>query len=88
MGLRSQVIDTLFKGNRDPLSNIICNVKGTATSPDGVVTAVRGTFFCMVNCGTAADDDDVYINTDGATAWTKIYDASTTGHLYLPTVAP
>lgn len=89
MGLRSQVIDTVFKGNQDPLANILHNAKGVATDPTTLVlVAVRGTFFCMVNCGTAADDDDVYINTDGAYAWTKIYDASTTGHLYLPTVAP
>jgi len=90
MGLRSQVIDTVFKGNADPLSNILHNTKGVATDPQTLVlVAPRGTFFCMVNCGTADDDDDVYINTDGASAWTKIYDGGTSGHhLYLPTVAP
>lgn len=88
MGLRSQVIDTLFRGNRDPLSNIIHNVKDDATSPDAQVKATMGTFFCMVDSGTAADDDDIYINTDGDTAWTKIFDASSRHHLYLPTVDP
>jgi hypothetical protein len=82
MGLQTQLIDTLFGGNRNPLSNILYNTAGDATSPNGVVTAPIGTFFVMVSSGTAASDDDVYINTDGATAWTLIYDASARGHIY------
>lgn len=80
MSLRRQVIDTLFGGNRDPLTRIIKRT-GTAVSPDTVVTAPRGTFLCMDYNGNDVDDD-IYINTDGATAWTLIYDASTRGHLY------
>jgi len=82
MGKKTQLIDTLFGGNQDPLANIIHNVAGIATSPNGVVTAPIGTFFVMTSSGTAASDDDVYINTDGASAWTLIYDASSRGHLY------
>jgi hypothetical protein len=81
MSLRRQVIDTLFGGNRDPLTRIIPGTKGSATSPNGVTTAPIGTFYCMDYSGNAADDD-IYINTDGATAWTLIYDASARGHLY------
>jgi hypothetical protein len=85
MGLRRQVIDTVFGGNRDPLAHIIKRTKGTDVSPDGVITAPRGTLCCMDYSGDAADDD-IYLNTSttasGGTTWTLIYDASTQGHLY------
>ena len=81
MGLRNAVIDTVFAGNKDPLSNIIKGTKGSATSPNGVTTAVEGALLVMDYNGDDADDD-VYINTDGSTAWTLIYDASARGHLY------
>jgi hypothetical protein len=81
MSLRRQVIDTLFGGNRDPLTRIIKRTQGTDVSPNTVITAPIGTFCCMDFSGDACDDD-IYINTDGATAWTLIYDASTRGHLY------
>ncbi|KKN42498.1 hypothetical protein LCGC14_0712590 [marine sediment metagenome] len=81
MSLRRQVINTVFVGETDPLTNIIKRTKGTAVSPDGVVKAVEGTFLVMDYNGNDADDD-VYINTDGSTAWTLIYDASVRGHLY------
>ena len=85
MGLRTQVIDTLFAGQRDPLAHIVHNTKGVATSPNGVLSAPRGTILCMVDSGTAASDDDIYLNTSTATTgttWTLVYDASTQGHLY------
>lgn len=81
MSARSQLINTLFGGNQDPLARILHNTKGTATSPNGVVTAPIGTFYVMVSSGTAASDDDVYINTDGSTAWSLVYDASAIGHI-------
>lgn len=81
MGLRNAVIDTVFGGQKDPLANIIKRTKGSSVSPNAVITAPIGTF-CVMDFNGDDTDDDVYINTDGATAWTLIYDASTTGHLY------
>jgi len=86
MGKRRQVIDTVFAGIDDPLSHVVYNVKGVATSPNGVLSAPRGTFFVMNSSGTAASDDDVYLNnstTSPGTTWTLIYDASSVGHLYV-----
>ena len=81
MGLRNAVIDTVFAGEKDPLAHIIKRTKGTAVSPDGVITAKEGILLVMDYNGNDADDD-VYINTDGSTAWTLLYDASVRGHLY------
>jgi hypothetical protein len=86
MGLRRQVIDTLFGGNRDPLAHIIKRTKGTDVSPHGVVAAPIGTFCCMDYSGNAADDD-IYLctigsATAGSTTWVLVYDASDRGHLY------
>ena len=80
MSLRRQVIDTLFGGNRDPLTRIVQRT-GTAVSPNTVVTAPIGTFLCMDYNGDDADDD-IYINTNGTTGWSLVYDASSKGHLY------
>ena len=80
MSLRRQVIDTLFGGNRDPLTRIITQV-GDATSPNGVTTAPIGTFLCIDFNGDAGDDD-IYINTNGTTGWSLVYDASARGYLY------
>jgi hypothetical protein len=82
MGKMTQVIDTLFKGNRNPFNRIMTNTPGVATSPNGVKTAPKGTLFVMTSSGTAESDDDIYINMDGSTTWTLIYDASTYGHIY------
>ena len=80
MSLRRQLIDTLFGGNRDPLTRIIKQT-GSDVSPNGVTTAPIGTFLCMDYNGDACDDD-IYINTNGTTGWSLVYDASARGHLY------
>ena len=80
MGLRRALIDTLFGGNKDPLSRIIKQT-GDATSPNGVTTAPIGTFLLIDYNGDDADND-VYINTNGTTGWSLVYDASAIGHLY------
>jgi len=79
MGLRSHLVNTLFGGNKDPLSRILKR-SGTAVSPDTVVTAPIGTFIVMDYYGNAADND-IYINTDGSTAWSLVYDASSRGYI-------
>jgi len=78
MSARQVLIDTLFQGNKDPLSNIIVGEAEDAT-PEAGITAPIGTFFLVVYPGNAVDYD-VYINDDGATSWELIYDASTLGH--------
>ena len=80
MSLRRQIIDTIFKGRENVLKDIITRA-GTDVSPNGVVTAPLGTFLIMDYNGNAVDDD-VYINTNGTTGWSLIYDASALGHLY------
>ena len=71
MGLRGSLIATAFAGYADPLSRIVTRV-ATAVSPDTVITAPKGTFLIMDYNGNAVDKD-VYINTDGSTAWTLIH---------------
>ena len=84
MSLRRQVIDTLFNGQSDPLAHVIKRTKGTAVSPDGVVTAPFGTLLVMDYNGNDADGD-VYYNVTAAKAigssWTLCYDASVLGHV-------
>jgi len=80
MSLRRQVIDTLFGGNRDPLTRIVKRAGGSGT-PNASLTAPIGTF-CCIDYNGQVTDDDIYINTDGATAWSLVYDASEKGHLY------
>jgi len=79
MGLRSHLVYTLFGGNKDPLSRILKR-SGTAVSPNGVVTAPIGTFIVMDYYGNDADND-IYINTNGSTDWSLVYDASARGHI-------
>ena len=79
MGLRSTLVNTLFGGNKDPLSRILKQTD-SATSPNGVITAPIGTFFIIDYNGNAADND-IYINTDGSTAWSLVYDASAIGYI-------
>jgi len=81
MSLAQQVRDTLFGGRQDPLNTVLTNVIGVATSPNGVQSAPIGTLWIMGDTGTAASDDDVYINTDGSTTWVLVYDASSLGHI-------
>lgn len=71
MGLLGQLIATCFAGQADPLAHIITKV-GSAVSPNGVETAPKGTFLIMDYNGNAVDKD-VYINTDGTSAWTLIH---------------
>ena len=75
MGLQRRLIETAFAGCADPLSRILLR-SATAVSPDGVVTAPKGTFLIMDYYGNAVDKD-VYINTDGSTAWTIIHNETT-----------
>lgn len=71
MSLRGQLIETCFAGQSDPFTRIITKVD-SAVSPDGVESAPKGTFLIMDYNGNAVDKD-VYINTDGSTAWTLIH---------------
>ena len=77
MSLKACVLDTVFGGRQDPLNDILVQAS-SATSPNGVKTALIGTFYVM-DYPSNACDNDVYINTDGSTAWTLIYDASSRG---------
>ena len=71
MSKRGQVIEHVFAGNTDPLAKIEVQV-GSATSPNGVKTSPQGTFF-LIDYKDDDSDKDVYINTDGASAWTQIH---------------
>lgn len=71
MSKRGQIIEHVFDGNADPLSKIMVQT-GSATSPNGVITAPQGTFFLVDYTGDDSDKD-VYINTDSASAWTQIH---------------
>ncbi len=71
MGKRQSVIDNVFAGQNDPLSKIMVQ-KQDATSPNGAISAPQGTFFLIDYTGDASDKD-IYINTDGSTAWTQIH---------------
>ena len=71
MSLRGALIEHVFAGNNDPFVNILKQT-GSATSPNGVVTAIKGTFLIVDYVGDDSDND-VYINTDGSTAWTQIH---------------
>ena len=70
MSLKGKLIETVFAGNNDPFTNIMLQ-EDSATSPNGVVTAPKGTFLYIDYTGDDSDGD-VYINTDGSTAWTQI----------------
>ena len=71
MSLRDQVIEHVFAGYQDPFTRILKQTD-SATSPNGVITAPQGTFLFVEYVGDASDND-VYINTDAATAWTQIH---------------
>jgi hypothetical protein len=79
MSVRQSIIDTLFQGRQNPLDTALVQLDN-ATSPNGVVTAPIGTFLQIAYQGNAADYD-VYINTNGTTSWSLVYDASTLGHV-------
>ena len=72
MSIRGSIIHYMFAGNNDPLRNCVVRLD-TAVSPNGVVSALQGTFLIMDYNGNAVDKD-VWINTDGSTAWTQIHD--------------
>ena len=71
MSLERTLTDAVFAGrNEDPRKNCILQTD-SATSPNGVVTAPKGWLLYIEYVGDNSDGD-VYINTDGSTAWTQI----------------
>ena len=70
MSLRKRLIDDVFGGHEDPLTRIMLQ-ENSATSPNTVITAPKGTFLYIDYTGNNSDGD-VYINTNGVTAWTQI----------------
>ena len=72
MGKRSDLIQYMFAGQSDPLAKIIV-LTGSATGPNGVITAPQGTFYIMDYTGNAVNHD-VWINTDASTTWVQIHD--------------
>lgn len=66
LGLRAKIIKTAFSGQHDFL-NMITTYAGT---PNSALTAAFQGQLCL----DTTDGDDVYMNTDGATTWTKVYD--------------
>jgi hypothetical protein len=71
MSYKGQLIATAFAGYDTPLKRILIR-RDSAVSPDGVVSAKKGTFLIMDYVGNAVNKD-VYINTDGSSAWTLIH---------------
>lgn len=71
MSKRGDIIRHVFAGQQDPLSKIMVQT-GDDTSPNGAISAPQGTFF-LVDYPNDNADKDVYINTDGSTAWTQIH---------------
>ena len=75
-GARAILIEKMFEGNSDPLNHVQVWTS-SGTSPEGVVTAPKGTFLVMAYVtGGAADATygDCYINDDGGTSWVLIND--------------
>jgi hypothetical protein len=70
MSAKNEIQLHVFGGEHNPLKNIIVQ-DDDATSPDGVVTAPKG-YFLYVQYPDDDSDGDVYLNTDGSTAWTQI----------------
>lgn len=68
---RKFVQDAMFGSTTNVLDNIIIQ-KDDATSPDGVVQAPKGAILAIHYSGDASNKD-VFVNTDGATAWTQIH---------------
>ncbi len=66
------LIRYMFAGFDDPLTRIV-RQSTSATTPNGNVSAPQGSFLIMDYSGNAVDHD-VWINTDGSTAWTQIHD--------------
>jgi len=71
---RKFITDAMFGGapGRDPLNRGLVQL-GSATSPNTVVTAKKGTLLAMHFVGNAVHKD-VYVNTDGVTAWLLVHD--------------
>jgi len=65
------LIEKQFAGNANPLAGMLMQYD-SATSPNGVVTAARGTFLCISYVGDNSHGD-CYINTDGSTTWAQTY---------------
>ncbi len=72
MSLRKDLIEYVFEGHNDPFTRIQLQT-GSGTSPNGVVTAAKGVFLLVDYVGNATNKD-VYINTDGSSAWVQIND--------------
>ena len=79
MSIRGDILNSIFGGRNDPLEGAVKQTDD-ATSPNGVVSSRIGAFLIIDYNGNAADND-VYINTDGASAWSLVYDASAQGHI-------
>lgn len=73
MGYAGRLIQKAFYGRANITGRIIKRT-GTAVSPNGVVTAPKGTLLLMDYNGNDVDGD-VYINTNGTTGWTQIHNA-------------
>lgn len=73
MSLSGEIKKNIFAGYA-PFSRVDVQVDST-THPNGVVTALKGTILIMDYDGHAIDGD-VFMNTDGATAWVGLHDAS------------
>ncbi len=71
MSIRGSVIHYMYAGNNDPLASCLAQVD-SAVSPDGAVDGKQGTPLIIDYNGNAVDKD-VWINTDGSTAWTQIH---------------
>ncbi len=72
MSIRGDIVQYMYAGNGDVLAHSIKQTD-SATTPDGNVSATQGTHLIMDYDGNAVDKD-VWINTDGSTAWTQIHD--------------
>lgn len=73
MGLQGYIVEKVFEGRR--VFDHILLQEDDATSPDGVVSALKGSFLIIHYPGDATDGD-IWLNTDGSTSWTQLYDAS------------
>lgn len=71
---RKYVMDAMFGGSpgQDPLNRCLAQL-GSGTSPNGVVTAKKGTLLVVVYAGDVTNKD-VYVNTNGTTGWLIVHD--------------
>ena len=72
MSTLGQIIKKAYGGNHGTFDSPLRQIDD-ATSPNGVVTAPKGTHLIIDYYGNAAHND-VYFNTDGTTAWSLVHD--------------